>query len=351
MTGRGVDQILPHPGDPGLREPQVRDARVYVSLAEAVNGPIPSPVDMSWPWGDALEAIAAARPDLRLINLETAVTASDDFAEGKAVNYRMSPANVGCLTVARPDVCTLANNHVLDFGVRGLVQTLETLAANDIVPVGAGLNGWEAAQPARVRVGTGTRLTVFGLGTPSSGVPDSWAATPDRPGINFLPGLSEVDSAGAVNQIRLAKHANGIVVVSVHWGSNWGYQVPAEQIACAHRFVDAGADLVHGHSSHHARPVEIYRDRLILYGCGDLINDYEGIGGNERYRDDLRLLYFPRLRSTGELLGLTIVVLRARRLRLQHASRPDVAWQLMTLNRTSRAAHFHLSRHGALEWP
>ena len=62
MPGRGVDQILPHPGDPELREAYVRDARAYVDLAEDAHGPIPRPVSFGWPWGDALAALAGAPP-------------------------------------------------------------------------------------------------------------------------------------------------------------------------------------------------------------------------------------------------------------------------------------------------
>ena len=72
----------------------------------------------------------------------------------------------------------------------------------------------------------------------------------------------------------------------------------------AHWLVDGGVDIVHGHSSHHPRPIEVYRDRLILYGCGDFIDDYEGIEGYEQYRDDLVLMYFATLSpATGELIG------------------------------------------------
>jgi poly-gamma-glutamate capsule biosynthesis protein CapA/YwtB (metallophosphatase superfamily) len=335
MTGRGVDQILAHRSDPELREPAVTDARTYVRLAEAANGPIPWPVQPWWPWGDALAAIDAAEPDLRVINLETSVTTSDDFADDKAIHYRMHPANIGCVTAASPDVCVLSNNHVLDFGPRGLAETLQTLAGNGITPAGAGLNSWEATQPVRVRVGSGTRMRIFAFGMASSGVPDSWRAGRDRPGVNFL---SRANLDATIYQVRRAKRAADIVVVSVHWGSNWGYQVPLDQIRLAHKLVDAGADLIHGHSSHHPRPMEIYRDRLILYGCGDLINDYEGIGVRGPYRDDLRLLYFPLLHPTGLFAGMHIVVLQASQMRLHLASKEDTRWLVDTLNDVSMSA-------------
>ncbi len=79
MPGRGIDQILPHPGDPELREDCASDANAYVRLGVHANGPIPRPA-FCWPWGDALPVIRDAAPD----------------------------------------VCALANNHVLDFGDRGL---------------------------------------------------------------------------------------------------------------------------------------------------------------------------------------------------------------------------------------
>src|SRR6516225_3420525 len=120
MPGRGVDQVLPHPGDPELREAVIRDARAYARLAEQANGPIPRPVSFTWPWGDALPVLEDVAPDVRLINLETSVTRSADFAPGKSVHYRMSPENLPCVAVARPDACMLANNHVLDFGRAGL---------------------------------------------------------------------------------------------------------------------------------------------------------------------------------------------------------------------------------------
>src|SRR6266516_2677472 len=120
MTGRGVDQILPCPSAPEIFEPCVRDARDYVALAGLASGPIPRALAPGYIWGDALEELARAAPDARIINLETSVTSSDEYWPDKGVNYRMHPDNIACLTVARIDVCVLANNHVLDYGYGGL---------------------------------------------------------------------------------------------------------------------------------------------------------------------------------------------------------------------------------------
>ena len=79
MTGRGVDQILAHPGARQLIEPYVRDALDYVRMAEAVHGPIPTPVPDAYIWGDALDELDRRHPDVRIVNLETAVTTADDF--------------------------------------------------------------------------------------------------------------------------------------------------------------------------------------------------------------------------------------------------------------------------------
>ncbi|HEY0505352.1 MAG TPA: CapA family protein, partial [Lysobacter sp.] len=134
------------------------------------------------------------------------------------------------------------------------------------------------------------------------------------------------------------RHEDDVVVFSVHWGSNWGYAIAPEQRAFAHALVDeAGVDVVHGHSSHHPRAVEVHRERLILYGCGDFLNDYEGIGGHPQYRGELGLMYFPRLRSTdGRLQSLALVPTRVRRFRVEHAGEEDRRWLLETMRRECR---------------
>ena len=329
MTGRGIDWILPHPGDPTLREPMIRHSGGYVRLAEAINGPIGRPVPFDWPWGEALDLLDRRAPDVRVINVETAITRSDRFAERKTVCYRMNPANLPVLLAAKPDVCVLANNHVLDFGREGLLESVSTLTEAGVAVVGAGADTGQARRAALVDLPTGGRVVCQACGSPTAGVPSSWAATPQHPGVNLII-ESDIDAADALaDRAQELRRPGDIAVVSVHWGSNWGYHVPDAQVRFAHRLVDRGIDVVYGHSSHHPRPIEVYRDRLILYGCGDLINDYEGIIGDdtERYRDDLHLMYFADIDSgTGRLLALHMDVVRSRRMRLEHATIEDVAW-------------------------
>ncbi|HZU49355.1 MAG TPA: CapA family protein [Mycobacterium sp.] len=332
MTGRGIDQILPHPGSAELREPSVTDARTYVRLAEHLNGPIPAPTDVTWPWGEALSLLDDFAADVRLINLETSITADGEFAPGKAVHYRMHPGNIGCLTAARPDACALANNHVLDFGPGGLADTLNALAHAEIRVVGAGLTAHEAERPTVVPCRDGKRVVIAACGMESSGIPRSWAASQSRPGVALVADVSDRSAAVVADRVLAQKRPGDIAIVSVHWGSNWGYDVDGRQVRFAHRLVDAGVDIVHGHSSHHPRPVELYGDKLILYGCGDAVDDYEGIAGYEEFRPNLRLLYFASLDNG---VTLRMVPMRMRRMRLERVLGDDAEWLQQTLDRIS----------------
>ena len=313
----------------------------YVQLAEKANGPIPRPVDFSYIWGDALDELVRARPDARIINLETSVTRSDEYWPGKGIHYRMHPANAPCLSAARIDCCVLANNHVLDWGYRGLLETIETLERNGIGGAGAGRCLAEAQAPAAIEVPSGGRVLVFGFGAASSGIPTSWAASNDRPGVDLLEDLSDRTVAGIAERIRGVKHDRDVVVTSIHWGGNWGFEIPEEHVRFARALVRAGVDLVHGHSSHHVRPIEVFEGKLILYGCGDFLNDYEGISGYEEFRGDLALMYFPTLdHETGDLLDLQMTPMRTARFKVNRASAEDARWLLDTINRESRLFGF-----------
>jgi len=242
------------------------------------------------------------------------------------------------LTEANIDYCSLANNHTLDWGYSGLAETMETLARAKINFSGAGLNWQEARCPAVIKIDGKGRVVLFSLCTISSGVPSNWAAAENIPGVHLIQDFSDKTIRSLAEDVRKVKQAGDIVVVSIHWGGNWGYEIPKAHRTFAHKLIDeAGVAVVHGHSSHHARPIEVYRGKLILYGCGDFINDYEGISGYENFRDDLALMYFPCFDpATGQLIDLQMTPFQINRFRLQSASRTDARWLRDTLNRYSR---------------
>jgi poly-gamma-glutamate capsule biosynthesis protein CapA/YwtB (metallophosphatase superfamily) len=336
MTGRGIDQVLPFPGDPVLYESCVRDARDYVTLAERKSGRIPRPAGLQYIWGDALVEFTSEDVDGRIINLETSITRSADCWPDKGIHYRMNPLNIGCLTVARIDACTLANNHVLDWGYGGLSETIRTLNAAGIAHAGAGANAEEAAAPAVLEIQGKGRVVIFSFGTPTSGIPRDWKATAHKPGVQLLETLSPAIARERADAIRLHRERGDVVIASMHWGGNWGHSIPPEHIEFAHLLVEAGASVVHGHSSHHAKGFELHARRLILYGCGDFINDYEGIEGYERFRGDIAVLYVVRVdRASGNVLSARMVPFMVRRFRLHRAGMNDSKWLRETLLRAS----------------
>lgn len=339
MVGRGIDQVLDHPAPPDLYEAAVRDARDYVRLAERVAGRIPAPVPARYVWGDALREIGEVAPDACIVNLETAVTAAGRPWPGKGVHYRMHPANIGCLAPAGVQACALANNHTLDWGDEGLADTLRALAGAGLRAAGAGLDLAQARAPAMLSLAAGRRLLVFSWAAPDCGVPQGWEATPHGPGIALLPDLAAAGLRQVAHAIGAQRREGDLVVLSIHWGANWVDAVPQAHQRFAHALIDRGlVDVVHGHSAHHPLPFELHRGKLILYGCGDLINDYEGIEPHPIHRQDVACLFFATLApDSGRLARLRIVPLQRR------------AFRLVRADPAARAAirrALHLKEHG-----
>jgi poly-gamma-glutamate synthesis protein (capsule biosynthesis protein) len=173
--------------------------------------------------------------------------------------------------------------------------------------------------------------------------------------VNFIDELSAAAARHIGTLVASARAARDLVVASVHWGSNWGYAIPRAEREFAHALIDTGgADVVHGHSSHHPKGIEVYRGKLIIYGCGDFLNDYEGIAGHEQYRGDLSLAYFPTLdTASGELIELRIVPMRMSRFSLHDVSLSDTEWLTAMLTREGERFSTSAARHDghiALGW-
>jgi len=335
MTGRGIDQILPHPCDPALFEPYMTSAIDYVRLAEARSGAIPGRVPVDYIWGDALAAVDALAPDLRIINLETSITA-DGTPEPKGINYRMHPDNTPAVAAFKPDACVLANNHVADWGPESVTDTLDALAAAGLAYVGAGRNAEQAARPITLNANS-ARLRLFAVACPSSGVPEHWAAGTETPGMHFLPDTSTTSFGRLAQHIAAHSAPEDIVMLSIHWGENGGYDISEAHRDFAHALIEhGGVDIIFGHSAHHPKAIEVHCGRPILYGCGDFLNDYEGIRGHETYRPNLVLGYILDLDTNGAVTRLEMLPFRLRKFRLKSASGEEAAWLRARMDRECR---------------
>ncbi len=223
-----------------------------------------------YPWGDTLTILRKA--DVRVCNLECAI--SDDgkpwSATPKEFHFRSDSKNVGSLLAAGINLVSLANNHALDFGYEGLADTVNVLDRSGIKHAGAGGSLREAERVSTLEVrGTKVGMIAFTDNEPE------WEATVDNPGVFYVPvELEDGRARRLLELIKKAKKRVDILIVSAHWGPNWGYEPPPEHVPFAHALVEAGADVVFGHSGHVFRGIEVYRKRPILYCVGDFVDDY-----------------------------------------------------------------------------
>lgn len=331
---RGIDNVMPKPTLGTLREGACSHAAEYVVLAERRAG---AHIDRTHVTarsliGDLPKIMRDRRPIAHgIINLETAITRCDDFLP-KAVNYRASEENVSMLldelSMECINVACIANNHVFDFGARGFVDTLNASrrmteeSGGRFLFVGGGRTHADASAP--VLVGEyNTRTAVFALAFQNSGTPLSWSADKTSSGMGIAMGdFRDCVPTRTLLEITRAKASGALVIVSIHFGSNWGWDIDPENITAAHALIDAGADIVHGHSSHHPRVSELYKNKLILYGCGEMFNDYEGIGDHpgfpaSHFLGDLRFTYFVDVDwRTGDFLRMFVHPMEQKLFRL-----------------------------------
>lgn len=282
MLGRLIDQLFPtHVDEPS-------EARIIDNVRRSK--PSLHSYSSESPWGNALNILRLG--SLNIANLETSVTTHPVPWPDKVFNYRMHPANISALKAANITYVSLANNHTLDFSVEGLVETVETLSSSAIQFAGAGRSTDEAQRPATVPL-----LLWSGFESrTSSHTVDIFSASDHPRDWSSVPSFHLIDYTSRT-KARLkdlltshnAQSQSSLKIFSVHWGPNYSWQPSAEIRDMAHFLIDeCGIDIVHGHSSHHVQGIERYGRKLIIYGCGDFVDDYAVTPG---YRNDLSAIW------------------------------------------------------------
>ncbi|HEV2916760.1 MAG TPA: CapA family protein [Candidatus Babeliales bacterium] len=229
-------------------------------------------------WGTMLPLLQSC--DCVIANLETALTRSTT-AVPKVFNFKADPNVVDALSLAHICAVNNANNHILDFDVEGLRETIQTLNDASIAHVGAGENISEAQKPAYITINN-TRIAHIGI---TDNEP-TWHATDTKPGTYYCD-MSTAACAKVADHIKKIRADVDMLIISVHWGSNWATKPPENFISCAHAWIDAGADIIHGHSAHIFQGIELYNNKIIMYGLGDFIDDY---AIDETMRNDYAIL-------------------------------------------------------------
>lgn len=246
-----------------------------------------------WPWGDVHPRTHGA--DLFAINLECTITTRTERwtgEPGKPFFFRAPPGIAESLHVGGVHFCALANNHAVDFGPEGVVDTVRYLDAVGIRHAGAGATLHDARAPARM-VRNGWRISFLAC----ADAPSQAAAGPATPGIHWIPIPPDPEALGFLQaQIAVERAHADVVVVSVHWGPNLVERPSPEFQVFAKAVIDAGADVFWGHSAHVVHGIGTHRGRPILYDTGDLVDDYVV---DRWLRNDLGALFLVRFGPEG----------------------------------------------------
>lgn len=239
----------------------------------------------TYPWGNVLPILK--KNDINIINLETTLTKSDTKIP-KVFNFKATPEKVKALQEANIHIVNLANNHILDFDIEGLIETIHTLDNAKIKHVGAGINRQAAKKPVIIEK-HGIKIGIIGY----TDYPSEWQATENKPGTNFIT-IGDIEKIK--QDIKHIKEKTDFLIVSIHWGPNMRQKPSKAFIDFAHQMIDAGVDIIHGHSAHIFQGIEIYKNKLIMYDTGDFVDDYHI---DPILRNDQSFLYLVMLNKTG----------------------------------------------------
>ena len=286
-----------------------------VMLGRLVNKVLAN-AQFTYVWGDTIDIIK--RADFSLINLECPVSSKGKEWNKtfKVFHFRANLDAIQVLNSASIDYVSLANNHILDYDIEALLDTLDILDKNNISHSGAGRNLKEAMKPAIIEKklkpkpsnnhdsyynvdneevnNNDSKNTIrIGLISLTDNEPE-WEAKYDQAGINYIPTALDPDIYyyRLQNYIENAKKQSDLVIVSSHVGPHFRETPSMKYVNFAHKIIDLGADIYWGHSNHMPQGIELYKhndnNKIILYDCGDFIDDY-AIDSN--YRNDLSFIF------------------------------------------------------------
>jgi len=291
-----------------------------VMLGRLVNEEI-SRRDFRYPWGSLRQKLL--ENDLNIVNLETTLTLSDKKVE-KVFNFKADPDKVKTLLEGKIGLVNIANNHILDFSQEGLIETIATLDKASILHVGAGANLALAKKPAVITM-KGINIGVLGYTDNEPG----WLAKKDQAGTNYI-NVPDIDQVKRdIASVRKDVH---VLIMTIHWGPNMREQPTEDFIAFAHSLIDAGIDIIHGHSAHVTQGVEIYKNKIILYDTGDLVDDYM-VGPD--LRNDHTFLFQVTIKN-GTLSSLQLVPAQISSMQVNIAKNPDRDQMMTRMKQLSR---------------
>jgi poly-gamma-glutamate capsule biosynthesis protein CapA/YwtB (metallophosphatase superfamily) len=239
----------------------------------------------SWAW-EALQP-ELRQAELRFCNLECAITQTGTPIP-KRYSFRASPTiATDVLQSGGFNLVALANNHTYDYGRLGLTNTIAALDAMHVAYAGVG-KGRAGAIAPRVITCNGLKIAMvaYTWWPPEGYVPSENGAA-----------VAMLDEATFATELKTAQQGADLLIVSLHWGKEYSAGYASTQQRTAHLAIDAGADLILGHHPHIVQPVEVYKERPILYSLGNCLFDRT----NTRYSNGaLALIRLTRTQVTVE---------------------------------------------------
>jgi len=202
------------------------------------------------------------KADIVFGNLEGPIVSGRIIKSGEMI-FRADLESVGSLKFAGFNVLNLANNHIADFGKRGLESTMEALDGSGILHTGAGTSEEEICKAA-IKDVKGTKFAFLGY---------TYNFSQRKSSGDDIYGAAYMDTEKMKDEVRKAKSEADIVIVSMHAGTEYKTFPDKFQEDFARGAIDAGADLVIGHHPHVVQTVEKYEDGYILYSLGNFVFD------------------------------------------------------------------------------